>query len=222
MPDIFFQILFLILAYLLGSIPWGFLIGKIKGVDIREQGSKNIGATNTGRVLGKKYFYIVSFLDLFKGFIFVFLFRYKILPFKWCLLSPMLYGVVACLGHVFPIYLKFKGGKAVATGAGTVLGYAPLIFLIGAIVFFTTWAISKYVSLGSLFAASVIFICSITYSLVSKEFKQNLFSIPEGKTWPLNIWFVVGVLLIVLLIFIKHKSNIHRLANNEENKFELK
>ena len=138
MPDLFFQLLFLILAYLIGSIPTGFLIGKSKGIDIRNHGSNNIGATNTARTLGKKYFILVIFLDGLKGFIFVFLFRFGILPHEWCLLSPVLYGISATLGHVFPIYLKFKGGKAVSTGAGVALGYSPIICIIGIIAFIIT------------------------------------------------------------------------------------
>ena len=221
MPDIFFQILFLIIAYLLGSIPTGYLIGKSKGIDIRTQGSNNIGATNTARVLGKKYFIIVIFLDGLKGFIFVFLFRFGFLPHEWCLLSPIIYGIASTLGHVFPIFLKFKGGKAVATGAGVAFGYSPIICLIGIIVFIITHLLTKYVSLGSIFGALSILITSIIFSILSNDITKNLFSIPSENKWPLNLWFIIGVALIVLIIIIKHKSNIKRLKNNEENKFEL-
>lgn len=221
MPDIFFKILFLIIAYLLGSIPTGYLIGKSKGIDIRTQGSNNIGATNTARVLGKKYFIIVTCLDAFKGFIIVFLFRFGFLPHEWCLLSPILYGIASTLGHVFPIFLKFKGGKAVATGAGVALGYSPNVCLIGIIVFIITHLLTKYVSLGSIFAALSILITSVIASIITKDINKNLFSIPLEKKWPLNLWFIIGVTIIVLIIIIKHKSNIKRLKNNEENKFEL-
>ena len=221
MPDIFFQILFLIIAYLLGSIPTGYLIGKSKGIDIRTQGSNNIGATNTARVLGKKYFIIVIFLDGLKGFIFVFLFRFGFLPHEWCLLSPIIYGIASTLGHVFPIFLKFKGGKAVATGAGVAFGYSPIICLIGIIVFIITHLLTKYVSLGSIFGALSILITSIIFSILSNDITKNLFSIPSENKWPLNLWFIIGVALIVLIIIIKNKSNIKRLKNNEENKFEL-
>ena len=221
MPNLFFQILFLILAYLIGSIPTGFLIGKAKGVDIRNHGSNNIGATNTARTLGKKYFILVIFLDGLKGFIFVFLFRYGILPHEWCLLSPVLYGLSATLGHVFPIYLKFKGGKAVSTGAGVALGYSPNICIIGIIAFIITHLITKFVSLGSLIGASAILIASIIVSLTNDQIFLHLFDTPTSKIWPLNLWFVIGVFIIVLIIFIKHKSNIKRLAHKEENKFEL-
>ena len=221
MPNLFYQILFLIIAYLIGSIPTGFLIGKSKGIDIRKHGSNNIGATNTARLLGKKYFILVLFLDGLKGFIFVFLFRYGILPYEWCLLSPILYGIAATLGHVFPIYLGFKGGKAVATGAGVALGYSPNICIVGLLVFVITHIITKFVSLGSLLGASSILITSIVVSLVNNQFTLNLFDAPTSGFWPINLWYVIGVALIVAIIFIKHKSNIKRLAHNEESKFEL-
>lgn len=222
MPDLFYQLLFLVIAYLIGSIPFGFLFGKAKGIDIRKHGSNNIGATNTARVLGKKYFFIVIFLDLLKGFIFVFLFRFNILPYNWCLLSPIVYGMAAAAGHVFPIFLKFKGGKAVATGLGVVVGYSPMISITGLLAFIIVYAIKKFVSLGSLFGASTIFIASLLASIFKDELLLNLFSTPTTERWPLNLWFVAGVLSIVILIFIKHKTNIKRLVNNSESKFELK
>src|SRR5690606_30741212 len=108
------QIGLLIFSYLLGSIPTGFLLGKMKGIDIREHGSKNIGATNTGRVLGMRYAVIAYIFDMLKGAVLVFLFRFEFIDPKYCLLHPLLYGLAACLGHTSSIYLKFKGGKAVA------------------------------------------------------------------------------------------------------------
>ena len=221
MPNLFYQILFLIISYLIGSIPTGYLIGKSKGVDIREKGSNNIGATNTARILGKKYFLIVTLLDASKGFIFVFLFRFNILPFEWCLLSPVIYGLSAVLGHIFPVFLKFKGGKAVATGSGVALGYAPIIFIIGVTAFIITYLITKIVSLGSIIGASTILITSIIFSILSNQLLLNLNSIPTNTKWPLNLWFVLGITIIVLLIIIKHKSNINRLVHNEEKQFDM-
>ena len=90
-----FKILFLVLAYLIGSVPFGYLIGRLKGHDLLKEGSKNIGATNAGRVLGKKYAILTYAFDMVKSFLFVFLFNYKILPVEWCVLNPMLYGLVA-------------------------------------------------------------------------------------------------------------------------------
>lgn len=210
------QLLFLLLAYLLGSVPFGFIIGKMKGIDIRTRGSKNIGATNVARVLGKPYFLLVFILDLFKGFIFVFLFRYQYIPSKWCMLSPILYGVAASFGHVFPVYLRFNGGKAVATGAGMVLGYDWHVFLIGIVVFLVTCLISKIMSLSSLLGALAMLVGSTVYGAVKKELLTCLFSKPVSSPWPINLWFIIGVLIVVLLIFIKHKDNIKRLKNNTE------
>lgn len=221
MPNIFYQILFLILSYLIGSIPIGYLIGKAKGIDIRNHGSNNIGATNTARLLGKKFFILVTILDGFKGFIFVFLFRFMILPSEWCLISPIIYGVFAALGHVFSIFLKFKGGKAVATGAGVILGYCPWICIVGVIVFIIVQLTTKIVSLGSLLAASSIFITCIITSLVRNELLLNLYEPPTEGYWPLNLWFIIGIAIIVIIIFIKHKTNIKRISHNEEKQFDL-
>ena len=221
MPNLFYQLLFLIISYLIGSIPTGYLIGKSKGIDIRTKGSNNIGATNTARILGKKYFIIVILLDGLKGFLFVFLFRYGILPHEWCLLSPIVYGLASTIGHVFPVFLKFKGGKAVATGAGVALGYSPIICLVGIITFIIVHLITKFVSLGSLLGAASILITAIITSIVKEQLLLNLFDSPTEGLWPLNLWYIIGVAIIVLIIFVKHKTNIKRLKNNEENKFEL-
>lgn len=221
MPDLFYQILFIVVAYLIGSIPTGYLFGKAKGVDIRTKGSNNIGATNTARVLGKKYFLLVTFLDAIKGFIFVFLFRFNILPHEWCLLSPILYGIFAVLGHVFPIFLKFKGGKAVATGTGVALGYSPIICLIGILAFIIIYFSTKIVSLGSIVGASSVLLSSVFLSILKKDILLNLYETPTTKIWPLNLWFVIGVAIIVFIIIIKHKTNINRLVHNEEKQFDL-
>ncbi len=160
---LFIQLLLLLIAYLLGSIPWGFVFGKMKGIDIREHGSKNIGATNTGRILGKKYAIITYICDMVKGALITSLFTTGLVSIEYCLFSPMLYGLAAVIGHTFPIYLGFKGGKAVATGGGVLLAYSPLLFVLGIGVFFVTLYKSKYVSLGSLMGtltafAGIIFI----------------------------------------------------------------
>ena len=140
---VFLQLLFIFLAYFIGSIPFGFLIGKMKGVDLRKEGSGNIGATNCGRVLGKKYAVIVFLLDVLKGFIFVFLFRFKFISPQYMVISPLLYGLLAALGHSYSIYLNFKGGKAVATSCGMILGFSPALFLIIFIAFFVVKKVTK-------------------------------------------------------------------------------
>ena len=214
---IFIQILFIILAYLIGSIPFGFLVGKLKGIDIRKVGSKNIGATNTGRALGKKFAVLVYFLDMLKGALLVALFRYNIIPAEFCVLNPMLYGLLACLGHSFPIFLKFKGGKCVSCGNGAAAAYFPPLLLIAALTFLITVIITKMVSIGSMLGASAVFISALILSLVTEETMLNLNTIPDAF-WPYNLWFIILTFLIVCLIIIKHTPNIKRIIAGTENK----
>lgn len=208
----FLKILFLLLAYLIGSIPFGLILGLVfKKIDIREYGSKNIGTTNTGRVLGKKYAIITYILDMLKGFIFVFLFRFNIIPEKYMVLDPSLYGLIACLGHSFSIYLKFNGGKAVATGGGAIFGYCPYLIIVGLGVFFLILLFTKIVSFGSLVTSVVILLCTIVLWIIGYD---PIFTfLPQVK-----IYLPITALIIVLLIFIRHKDNIIRLKNKNENK----
>ena len=204
------QILILISAYLIGSIPWGFLFGKIKGIDIRQYGSKNIGATNTGRVLGTKYAIFTFFLDALKGLIPVGIFTSGLVSMDYCFFSPILYGLAASLGHTFPIYLGFKGGKSVATGGGIILAYSPILFLALIGVFFIVTYITRYVSMGSLSAAVTGLIG--TFIVVALK---------DGFNYPGNIYnwtFPVGAILIVIIIFIRHKNNINNVIHKNESK----
>lgn len=207
---IFIQVGLLILAYLLGSIPWGFVFGKFKGIDIRKHGSKNIGATNTGRLLGRKYAIITYILDALKGGLLVGLFIYGVIPLKYCLISPMLYGIAAVLGHTFPIYLGFKGGKAVATSGGVILAYSPLIFITGLPLFFIVTAIFKYVSLGSIITATYVLISSFVITFVYNGFVE--------MDQTINTYFPLGTLVMFLIIIIRHKTNIVRIYKHEESK----
>lgn len=224
MFNILMKILILIIAYLIGSIPWGLIIGFAKGIDIRKSGSGNIGATNTGRVLGhKRYSVYVYLLDMFKGAIIVFLFKYNILPYEWCLINPMLYGLAAVIGHVFPIYLKFKGGKAVACGSGAIAGYFPIFLLFAIPFFFIILIITKYVSLSSLISSFVGLVSMFIFSIISEGLllPLNVFYILTdigNPIWPFNFWFIIFGAIIVVIIFIKHKSNIKRLINGTELK----
>ncbi len=222
MVEVLLKVLFCVLAYLIGSIPFGFIIGKIKGVDIRNEGSKNIGATNVGRIFGKKYALLTYFLDMLKGFLLVFLFNFKILPTDWCVLNPMLYGFLANLGHCFPIYLKFKGGKSVSCGSGAIGGYCPLLFVTVIIVFFVTKKLSKLVSFGSLVSVIYAVVASVILSLAFHEFRfidihtyefsLGLFSFGG----PLDLWYLLFVFLIGTLIYLKHIPNIKRILKHEE------
>ncbi|REI10749.1 glycerol-3-phosphate acyltransferase [Staphylococcus felis] len=185
----------IIISYLIGSIPSGVLIGKIFfNIDIREHGSGNTGATNSFRVLGKPAGFVVTFLDIFKGFIVVFL------PMLFHIeMHGLLIGIFAIIGHVYPIYLKFKGGKAVATSAGVLLGVNPLLFVIVITIFFVILYLSKYVSLSSIIAA----ICCCIGSFFVQDY----------------VLLIVSFIVAGLLIF-RHTSNIKRIIKGTEPKIK--
>lgn len=207
------QILFIsfayILAYLLGGIPTSVIAGKLKGIDIRKHGSGNAGATNALRVLGTKIGITVMLLDALKGIIAIILGRWVIQQFGYG--SNQIYditlGVTAIIGHVFSIYLKFKGGKGVATAAGVYGLLSPWAFLIALGVFILTVAVSRYVSLGSIFAAIVLLISQVVLNYLN-DFNQ--------------LPVLVLTVFVVLFIIIKHKQNIGRLLQGNENKLEFK
>lgn len=188
-------LILIIISYLIGSIPSGVLIGKIFfNIDIREHGSGNTGATNSFRVLGKPAGFVVTFLDIFKGFIVVFL------PMLFHIeMHGLLIGIFAIIGHVYPIYLKFKGGKAVATSAGVLLGVNPLLFLILITIFFVILYLSKYVSLSSIIAA----ICCCIGSFFVQDY----------------VLLIVSFIVAGLLIF-RHTSNIKRIIKGTEPKIK--
>ena len=206
-PPVFF--LMILFAYLLGSIPFGFLIGKAQGIDLRKVGSGNIGATNTGRVLGKKWGTLCMLLDILKGLVPMLVVREQNAdPLQLTLW--LLVGCAAVLGHVFPVYLKFKGGKGVATSLGIVLGLWPYYTLCG-IAAFLVWLVLvllwRYVSLASIVAAITFPVFLIAAILIFKDWELS-------QLWPL----VVVAVLMSLLVVIRHRDNIKRLANGSETK----
>ncbi|HHD0117790.1 TPA: glycerol-3-phosphate 1-O-acyltransferase PlsY [Staphylococcus aureus] len=197
-------IVMLLLSYLIGAFPSGFVIGKLFfKKDIRQFGSGNTGATNSFRVLGRPAGFLVTFLDIFKGFITVFsplwLPVHADGPISTFFTNGLIVGLFAILGHVYPVYLKFQGGKAVATSAGVVLGVNPILLLILAIIFFIVLKIFKYVSLASIVAA----ICCVIGSLIIQDY----------------ILLVVSFLVSIILI-IRHRSNIARIFRGEEPKIK--
>ncbi|HDC0220868.1 TPA: glycerol-3-phosphate 1-O-acyltransferase PlsY [Staphylococcus aureus] len=197
-------IVMLLLSYLIGAFPSGFVIGKLFfKKDIRQFGSGNIGATNSFRVLGRPAGFLVTFLDIFKGFITVFFPLWLPVhadgPISTFFTNGLIVGLFAILGHVYPVYLKFQGGKAVATSAGVVLGVNPILLLILAIIFFIVLKIFKYVSLASIVAA----ICCVIGSLIIQDY----------------ILLVVSFLVSIILI-IRHRSNIARIFRGEEPKIK--
>ena len=197
-------IVMLILSYLIGAFPSGLIIGKLFfKKDIRQYGSGNTGATNSFRVLGRPAGFIVTFLDIFKGFITVFFPLWFPVHADGVIstffTNGLIVGLLAILGHVYPIYLKFNGGKAVATSAGVVLGVNPILLLILAIIFFSVLKISKYVSLSSIIAA----ISCVIGSIIIHDY---------------ILLAVSGIVSIILII--RHKSNIVRIFKGEEPKIK--
>ena len=144
-------------AYLLGSIPWGFFIGKLNGVDVRKEGSKNIGATNVTRCVGKRAGKLCFALDFLKGALPVlaaqFFFKDSKNIFEYVVIAALFASVI---GHMFPVFLKFHGGKGVSTAAGAVMALAPLPLVVALLVWVVVFLVSRYVSLASIAAAAVL------------------------------------------------------------------
>ena len=202
-------------AYAIGSIPFGLLVGLSKGVDPRKAGSGNIGATNVGRLLGGKFFAIVFSLDLLKGLLPMlvaawFVRRHFPVPDAWVFIYWLLVGFGAIVGHMFSLFLGFKGGKGVATSVGVVFGLFPYFTITGFIVtfvwlgFFFAW---RYVSVASI-AASVAF--PIAYASLGLINHWPLL----GQQFPLLVFTVIVGGMIVY----KHRSNIARLRAGTESK----
>ncbi|MBN2838304.1 MAG: glycerol-3-phosphate 1-O-acyltransferase PlsY [Fusobacteriaceae bacterium] len=197
-------LIFLVVAYFLGSLPNGLYVAKFKGVNIMEEGSKNTGATNVFRVLGAKYGIFVLLLDALKGYIPLFVASKLGVNGN----GLVLVGLMAVIGHTFSPFLKFKGGKGVATSLGIFIFLAPLPMFLTLIMFFIVVGISKYVSLGSVLA-SVMLPLLILFLPINKGLSSSTFL------------FIISALLGIYIIY-KHKTNIVRLKNGTENKFYKK
>lgn len=202
-------ILFSVIAYLLGSIPTAIWVGKSwYNIDVREHGSKNAGATNTFRVLGKKPGKIVLTIDVLKGAIATFL-PVIFLSGKYetgdetLVQIQILAAIFAVMGHVFPLFAQFKGGKGVATSLGVIIGLQPVAAAICIVIFLIVFILSKYVSLGAISAA-------LAFPLVIK------FIVKEESFWLISF----SILLSALVIF-AHRKNIGRLVRQEESKMNL-
>jgi len=195
-------------GYLLGSVPFGLLIARLKGIDIREHGSKNIGATNVWRVCGSKYGLPVFVLDAAKGVAAVFLARWLAVRFSGDVAWAGIAGAFACvLGHSFPVWLNFKGGKGVATSLGVLLSLLPWEGLAAFGVWLVVFFASRYVSLASIAAAAGLVILAIVMQLLG-----------WGHGWP-----TVGFAAVVaVLVIVRHKANIQRLLAGTENRFGSK
>lgn len=190
-------VIFIIIAYLLGSIPSALIVGKIGyNIDVREHGSKNMGATNAFRVLGKKAGIIVTISDILKGTL------ATIAPLIGAMfmdveVSRLLIGIFAVIGHTYPIFAKFKGGKAVATSGGVILGINPLLFIAIVATFLITLKITKYVSLSSMLTGVIATIIS--------AFLHDLL-------------LLCMILFLTIFVIIRHRENIKRIKNKTEPK----
>ena len=185
------------MAYLLGSIPSGLWIGrKFFQIDIRQHGSGNLGATNSFRILGKKAGTIVLLMDLLKGSISVLLLKQMDLHG----ISPLIIALFAVMGHTYPLFANFKGGKAVATFAGVILAYQPVLFLIGLGIFILTLAISKMVSFTSMLTISIGVLLSLYFQ---------------------DMVLTTIALLADIFIIYRHRTNIQRILNGTEAKVDI-
>jgi acyl phosphate:glycerol-3-phosphate acyltransferase len=202
-PRVTAILLSLLGGYFLGSVPFGLIVGKLRGIDIREHGSRNIGATNVWRVCGWKAGLPVFFLDAGKGIGAVWLGRIAAERFAgppdWCVVI----AAMACvLGHSFPVWLRFKGGKGVATSLGTIIGMLPIVSAIIFGIWAVLFALTRYVSLASIIAAAAFPVTAYLFHATPPV---------------LGFAFVSAALVIVL-----HRGNIQRLLSGTERRFGTK
>ena len=219
-------------AYLIGAIPFGLIISKLKGVDIRQHGSGNIGATNVTRVLGKRYGYTCFGFDVLKGLVPTLIGGMQIasrlgvtadgagqeqisgIETTEGQIAWLAVGTATIIGHVFPVYLKFKGGKGVATSLGVVLGIWPYYTITGLIVFLlwvAIWGWTRTVSIASIIAAALFpaILAFLTFRMPNWNFKDM---------YPLFSFAI----LLSLLVIVRHKSNIARLLAGTEHSGKVK
>ncbi len=201
------------IAYILGSIPSAVWIGRTwHGIDVREHGSKNAGATNTFRVLGKKAGITVLLIDIIKGFLAVSMpvifslsgyFSSRIVSNDYIIYMQIVGAFSAVLGHVFPIFANFKGGKGVATSLGVIIGIHPPAALLCLLLFLIVFISFNYVSLGAI-CASIAFPLTIVFVFEVK-----------------NMWLIIFSIILGSVVILAHRKNIGRLIRGEESKMKL-
>jgi len=191
------QVIALVAAYLLGSIPFAYLAGRLHGVDLRSVGSGNLGATNVFRTLGRTVGVVVMVLDIAKGAAAVLLAQWLVGGSWW----PIAAGALAILGHVFPVWTGFKGGKGVATGAGALIGLVPLASAALIVLWVLLVLITRYVSVASI-------VCALAAAPLAWVF---------GAPWS----YVAFIALAGLFVIVKHAENIKRLLAGTENRIHL-
>jgi len=209
--NVFDVALWMIAVYLIGSIPFGLLVARfLGGIDIRRHGSGNIGATNVGRVLGLKYFFLVFLLDLLKGFVPTFMAMSQVAKISFDRLTPIathapiLVAAAAVIGHNFPVFLNFKGGKGVATSLGVVMALDPPSAGLAGAVFLVVVGLTRWVSLASLLATTAFL--GGHFSTTSKPFGRFEWgtSLIMIALWAMMIW--------------RHRANLKRIVNGTEPK----
>ena len=203
-------------GYIFGLFETGVLYSKIKGVNIREHGSGNTGTTNTLRVLGLKAGVIVLIGDILKCMIPILIVKLTLADKYPDLLPLLVYytGAGAILGHNFPFYMKFKGGKGIATTAGLILSLPWPFYAVEIVVFFGTFFATHYVSLGSLFVYIVFIVETIVFSQMGMGMFANIAAPVLYEIYAITVF-------LAIMAFVKHKSNIKRLLKHEESKVYL-
>ena len=191
-------------AYLVGGIPFGFLIGRARGVDVRTVGSKNIGATNVFRTVGKKWGLVAFACDVLKGLLPTLAARHFAAETSWL---PLAVGVMCVVGHMLTPYMKFKGGKGVATAFGMLIGLAPALVGTAFALFALVFAATHYISLGSCTAAAFLMV-AVWFPILGTEGYRNL---PQ----------CILVALVAAFVIFKHRANIGRLLSGTESKIYL-
>jgi acyl phosphate:glycerol-3-phosphate acyltransferase len=200
-----------LIAYLIGSFPTGYIIGRFRGIDLRKVGSGNVGATNATRVLGKKFGYLVFLIDFCKGLGPVFVAgsiasRCGLTSFATDICIAVA-GIFSVVGHSYPVWLRFKGGKGVATSLGVIFGISWIAALTMCAVWIVMFKVTRYVSVASIAAAIALPVAMITLS-----FLHNLRS-------PVFIYFS---LCLAAIVVIRHRSNLSRLLSGSEPRFVRK
>ena len=209
-----FRLICLVIGYCFGLFQTAYIYGKLHGIDIRDHGSGNAGTTNTLRVLGLKAGVIVLFGDILKTMLAVFLCSQLLGKgnpdiFYLCKIYA---AAGAILGHNFPFYLNFKGGKGIAATAGLILSFNPLLIPVGVILFFGTFFLTHYVSLGSL----LVYVGFVAELIIIGQ----LGILGMGQTALIELYIIA--FLLAVMAFVKHKENIKRLLKGEERKTYLK
>lgn len=203
------RLICLVIGYVFGLLQTGYLVGKLNHIDIRKEGSGNAGSTNAVRVMGWKAGLMTFAGDVLKCVLAIFLVRYLYRGSEYLPLLAMYAGMGATLGHNFPFYLKFKGGKGIAVLAGLVVSTNPAMVPIPLAAFLIAVIFSRYVSLGSLLASTMFFIEVVTFG------QYGLFKMAAPYLYEMYIL----VLLLTILAWYRHKENIKRLLAGEENRF---